>query len=623
MENQYSDISKAFKVGVCYVDTVNRKICYDVDLAKAIGSDNVELSYDQLMDKLTPEDRQEVKGLLDFLPGSLCNQLNFRINVADVDYLVRVVFNKNGNELHDGILQAFVMFDNYLDTKFKQIEQQLMDANLELDIIKQQRDLVAQNQITTSQVYIDKDYIVQWGNTLLNPLYKEHPYVPGEKCYETAFGLDAPCEMCPKAQMLQTGNVTTGTRIIDGRVVEMTANPALDAKGRLLGCVMRLEDVTQTKEQERQIRDLHRLMDAILNNTPVCLFVKDPNDNFRYRYWNEAMAKHTKIPTKIAIGKTDEELFPRADDVAHFRRDDEELLRQKCTVDFQEDFEDRAGNKITVHTIKTLIPTDDGKLPLILGVSSDVTEFRKIQNELVKAKEQAERNDMSKSQFVANMGHEIRTPINAIVGFAELLTEESLDAEDKREYIDIIQMNNKLLQQLIADILDLSKIEAHMLEFHYEEVNLNMLCNYLVTTYQKRSDLKVPIVFDQSTPQYNVYSDEKRIQQVVTNFLNNALKFTREGEIEIGLILRNESTIEIYVKDSGAGISNEKLPNIFDRFVKLNSMVTGTGLGLAICKNLVEQLGGHIGVESQEGHGSRFWFTLPYGEKNRGQNCCQ
>lgn len=613
MISQYSDICKAFQIGGCYIDTINKKVCYDAVLADIVGNGNLELSYAEFVDKLRPDDVSVVREVLEALPVLLRDQISFRARVADVDYVVRVIFNKNSNPTQDGVVEAFVMFDNNIDlNKFKQVEQELFEISSQLGILKQHCDIVS-NHATTSQVYIDKNYIVQWGNTSLSPFFKDYPYIPGEKCYKTAHGRDIPCVHCPMKQMLETGSVVSSSIMIHDRVIEVTAHPALDVSGELLGGIMRLEDVTHGLIRERQIRDLHRLMDGILKNSPACLFVKDPNDDFRYLYWNEAMANHTKVPTESAIGKTDIEIFPNAADVDHFHRDDLNLISENRTVNFQEEFEAADGKKRTVHTIKTLIPTDDDKIPLILGVSWDITDLKNIQNELTKAKEQAEHNDRSKSQFVANMGHEIRTPINAIVGFSELLTEESLDVEDKKEYLNIIKMNNELLQQLISDILDLSKIEAHMLEFNYEHVNLNLLCSYLVTTYEMHSDLKVPIVFNEETPQYYVYSDEKRIQQIITNFMNNAIKFTHEGEIEIGLVLLNESTIEISVRDTGPGISKEKLPNIFDRFVKLNSRVNGTGLGLAICKNLVEQLGGNIGIDSEEGQGSRFWFTLPYG----------
>ncbi|MEG1686197.1 MAG: ATP-binding protein, partial [Bacteroides sp.] len=246
----------------------------------------------------------------------------------------------------------------------------------------------------------------------------------------------------------------------------------------------------------------------------------------------------------------------------------------------------------------------------MIGINIDITEQKKIEEELIEAKKKAESLDNMKSAFLANMSHEIRTPLNAIVGFSYLLMDATSD-EEKAMYTSIVQKNNDLLLQLISDILDLSKIEAKTLDFNYETIDVNQLCSEMTYSCNLKAKENVKIEFENHLPECTIYSDKNRINQVIYNFINNALKFTEKGYISIGYNLLNDNRIEFYVKDTGMGIPKDKLPTVFDRFIKLNSFIPGTGLGLSICKSIVEQMNGHIGVESEEGIGSRFWFTLP------------
>lgn len=237
--------------------------------------------------------------------------------------------------------------------------------------------------------------------------------------------------------------------------------------------------------------------------------------------------------------------------------------------------------------------------------------------QLRQAKEKAEKLDQLKSAFLANMSHEIRTPLNAIVGFSELLMQADNTDEDRTMFMNIISENNKLLLQLISDILDLSKMEAGVLDFHMEKFYVKQMCEEIVQSYQFKDNVKVPIVLEKNLTEYCIYSDKKRLMQVITNFLNNAIKFTEKGQITIGYFLKKDKKeLEFYVVDTGMGISPDKVNTVFERFVKLNSFAQGTGLGLAITKSIVQQLQGDIGATSELGLGSRFWFTHPYDATN-------
>ena len=245
----------------------------------------------------------------------------------------------------------------------------------------------------------------------------------------------------------------------------------------------------------------------------------------------------------------------------------------------------------------------------IIGINYDITELKETEAELIQARDKAEMMDRLKSAFLANMSHEIRTPLNAIVGFSDLLVETE-DLAERQEYIKIVRENNDLLLQLISDILDLSKIEAGTFEFTNGDVDVNLLCEDIVRSMCMKAKEEVELVLDDHLPVCHVISDRNRIHQVISNFVNNAMKFTSEGSIHVGYELK-DGELEFYVEDTGIGIEKEQLPHIFERFVKLNSFVHGTGLGLSICQSIVEQLGGRIGVDSEKGKGSRFWFTIP------------
>ena len=245
----------------------------------------------------------------------------------------------------------------------------------------------------------------------------------------------------------------------------------------------------------------------------------------------------------------------------------------------------------------------------MLCINFDITELKETERMLIGAKEKAEEADRLKSAFLANMSHEIRTPLNAIVGFSSLL-EEAEDAEEKHLYITIIEENNKLLLQLISDILDLSKIEAGTFDIIPEQVDAQQLCNELLQAMQVKATEQVEILLAPELPELTFTSDKNRLYQVLLNFVTNALKFTSEGSITIDYKI-DGNEVKFSVQDTGMGVEPEKQEAIFTRFVKLNSFIPGTGLGLPICQSIVTQLGGKIGVESEPGRGSCFWFTHP------------
>ena len=266
-------------------------------------------------------------------------------------------------------------------------------------------------------------------------------------------------------------------------------------------------------------------------------------------------------------------------------------------------------NWIRTNVVVNQFKPENGVIELI-GINYDITELKETESKLIDAKEKAETADRLKSAFLANMSHEIRTPLNAIVGFSSLLVQEE-NPEEREQYMAIVEENNELLLQLISDILDLSKMEAGTFDFVERELDVNLLCEDMVRVMKLKAKPGVEVVFDRHLPECVIASDRNRLNQVIANFINNAIKFTATGSIRLGYDRIDAGHLRFYVADTGIGIMQEKQTEIFDRFVKLNSFVHGTGLGLSISKSIVERLGGTIGVESEPGKGACFWFTLP------------
>lgn len=388
---------------------------------------------------------------------------------------------------------------------------------------------------------------------------------------------------------------------------EVAVHSEIDSKGHETFWFF-ARNVTIRCKQEARIRELNTLMNAILNNIPVYLFVKDTGDDFRYLYWNKAFEDHSGISASKAVGSTDFDIFPNHQDAQKFRNDDLELIHHNERVEFLENYSATDGEQRVVKTVKLLVERENNK-PLLIGVSWDITDIKKTEEELIEAKLEAEKSNRLKSTFLANMSHEIRTPLNAIVGFSQLIS-MCEDAEERQEFAAIIDSNADLLLQLINDILDISKIEAGTLEFVHAKMNMHELCNTMYEIHRIKMKPGVKLIYDRDPEEITFTCDRNRLSQVFTNLLTNATKFTDSGEIRFGYRMR-ETHIEAFVKDTGIGISPENLNSIFERFVKLNTFAQGTGLGLSITKMIIEKIGGTIKASSERGVGTEFIFTIP------------
>lgn len=369
----------------------------------------------------------------------------------------------------------------------------------------------------------------------------------------------------------------------------------------------RVKTEQESQKQQSEIARLNSLMEAILDNIPVYLFVKDVKDDFRYLYWNKEFAKKSGITTENAVGSTDFEIFPNAGDMEKFRRDDLETM-ELGYKEFEEDYTTVGGDQRVVYTTKLSVNSPDGDSYLI-GISWDITDLKDTQKALIAARERAEGSDKLKSAFLANMSHEIRTPLNAIVGFSRLVIEHEL-GEEKEDYCRIIEKNSELLLNLFNDIIDLSTLEAGALDLIHEEIKLYTVFQKEYSIYCNKVGQNVLLKLDEVDASLCIVNDRIHLAQILTNLLSNAVKFTSSGEIRMGYQQRSD-VVQFYVKDSGIGIPADRLATIFQRFGKINNFAQGTGLGLTISRMLVERMGGRIWARSKVGVGTTFYFTLP------------
>ncbi|RHU30556.1 MULTISPECIES: PAS domain-containing hybrid sensor histidine kinase/response regulator [Parabacteroides] len=368
-----------------------------------------------------------------------------------------------------------------------------------------------------------------------------------------------------------------------------------------------IEEMSENLAKQRKINFLSILMNTILSNVFVAISVKDIFDGFKYIYFNQAAEDFTGVNASDVLGKTDFELYPDPRRAHEIRTEDYSTIKNGRTQKVMVEYEKPDGDIRIVNTIRLLITNPDpGASPLLLVMLWDVTEQRQNELDLIKAREA----DEMKNAFIANMSHEIRTPLNAIVGFSRLITETDNDSE-QQEYLTIIENNSDLLLQLINDILDFAKIESGTLNYNVSCVDLKDICHEVYVSQSLKMTSDVALLYNgDMLPSVKLQTDAQRVEQVLLNLLSNAIKCTNQGFISLSYKLE-EGFVRVSVTDTGIGIAKEKQDTIFDRFVKLDDFRQGTGLGLSICKMIIEKLGGKIGVESERGKGSSFWFTLP------------
>ncbi|UVK56590.1 PAS-domain containing protein [Mesorhizobium sp. AR02] len=399
---------------------------------------------------------------------------------------------------------------------------------------------------------------------------------------------------------------------------------AIDGSVHLVGSST---DITDVKARERALEESMReneVFRSLIDNVPVSIYAK--RSDLRQFYVNKGWCDLTGLSREDAIGKTDIEIF--GEDGEAFVAGDLAVLRTGDTQEIEETVRLADGSIRHQFARKGAMIASDGSLYLI-GSTTDITELKMREAELSEARQRAVLADRAKSEFLANMSHEIRTPMNGVLGMAELLAKSNLDPKQKT-FTDIIVKSGNALLTIINDILDFSKIDAGQLVLDPAPFNLAEAIEdvaTLVSTRAKEKDLELIVRIEPRLESLFI-GDVGRIRQIVTNLVGNAVKFTDEGHVLVDVTGERVPTgtrLTISVTDTGIGIPEEKLKLVFEKFSQVDTSSTrrheGTGLGLAITSRLVELMGGTIGVESAEGKGSTFWFTvtLPRAGQQNGQ----
>ncbi|MEG1749610.1 MAG: ATP-binding protein [Tannerellaceae bacterium] len=376
--------------------------------------------------------------------------------------------------------------------------------------------------------------------------------------------------------------------------------------------------VDKTEEYKQQLKEQENLAQLKVLNSRYQLLLQASRMNAWTYYVAEEifvfdmlyLTEEQRFVTgyRMTLQEFKEKIYP--DDYDKVLLSFEKLLNGEEEHQFHLEFRFKMSSNYVWTESNTIVGKRDekGELIQLVGGSLNIDMRKKLSQE-IHEREKAEESNRLKSAFLANMSHEIRTPLNAIIGFSTLMVDEN-GSRERHEFAKIIDNNNKLLLQLINDILDLSKIEAGTLEFTYSDVDLNYLLSEIEKSTRLRSmNTEVQIQFTTSLPTCIIHTERNRLTQVITNLLTNALKFTHSGSVLFGYTEQGD-LLRFFVKDTGCGIPADKVDTVFGRFVKLNNFQQGTGLGLSICKTIVEKMGGDIGVISKEGAGSEFWFTI-------------
>ncbi|MCS7220115.1 MAG: response regulator [Anaerolineae bacterium] len=410
----------------------------------------------------------------------------------------------------------------------------------------------------------------------------------------------------------------------------VTKVPLRDEHGEIIGIVGINKDITERKQMEEALAREQHLLQVLMDNVPDHIYFKDRES--RFIKINQSLAQWFGLSDPAqAIGKTDFDFF--TEEHARQAYEDEQKILQTgqplLGIEEKETWPDRP--ETWVLTSKMPLRDREGRIIGTFGISRDITERKRMEEELRVAKEAAEAAARAKSEFLANMSHEIRTPLNAIIGMTSLLLDTPLSAQ-QREFAETIRTSSDALLALINDILDFSKIEAGKLELETSPFDLQLCIEEaldLVAPQAMAKGLELAYLVHNGTP-ISLIGDVARLRQVLVNLLSNAVKFTDHGEVVVEVTIDKEHlptiqsrltaaggspvSLHFSVRDTGIGIPQDQQARLFQSFTQLDASITrkygGTGLGLAICKRLVEMMGGKIWVESEPGKGSTFHFTI-------------
>jgi PAS domain S-box-containing protein len=388
-------------------------------------------------------------------------------------------------------------------------------------------------------------------------------------------------------------------------------SPILNEKGNITHYIAIKENITKRREIEQKLVANEKYFKTLYETAPDGIF--EINAEGIITNCNIEFANSVKLSKSILIGKKASSFIKNPDLFETLFN----KLKRKGYVETEIVQRNADGSTTMVWRKASGIYDKNNNFTGAIAYNRDVSKMKEFEKELIEAKEKAEDSDRLKSAFLSNMSHEVRTPLNAIIGFSELLNKQNISPININKYSNYIKHNSKLLLNLINDIIDVSKIEANQIKISKNSVDINSIFNELHQIFleeNKENKNNVKLLLNISTNPVIFYTDEYRLRQIITNLISNALKFTNIGEITYGYKMENEE-IKFFVKDTGQGVSEEFAKKIFTRFFKSGTLTNnkgGTGIGLSIVKSLTELLGGEIGLITEKDVGSEFIITFPY-----------
>ena len=597
---ELNEIQKAALIGNWQYDSDTQSFKYAGHTDILCTEETQEINLNDYLKLILPEDRKSFTNWLkENLKGKMENSVDYRILLQEKIFYIRLkAFAREYHKDKNTILEGYIQ--NITD-----IQQRRNDINLLTHAINN----------STEDIYsAHEDGTLIFGNRC----FKERHGIGNTqditklKIYDLpSYGRDKKSwkefAECVKRGETSQGYIVHNPLPLRPEVLAIEGNAYWVTSDKGEGTVWTFgRDVSTRIRHEQQIKQFNLILDKIIENLPAGIVVKDINNNFKYLYRNRE-SYNREIPIQEALGKDDFDFYP-LETAQEKRAQDIEIARTGKEMHWIAEERDGNGTPIYLDKRKMKIESNDFS-PILLNIEWDITEMEQMKRELLVAKEKAETSDQLKSAFLANMSHEIRTPLNAIVGFSKLIT-YATSAEEKNQYSEIIERNSEMLLNLFNDILDLASLEADSLKFNIRPIKLIDICLQLEQQFWHKTQNGVKLILDDVDTDMYTSGDWNRIIQIISNLLSNATKFTPKGEIHFGY-REKEDFVEFYVKDSGIGIPAARIATIFRRFGKVDDFVQGTGLGLTLCRMLVEKMGGRIWLRSQEGQGSRFYFTLP------------
>jgi PAS domain S-box-containing protein len=408
----------------------------------------------------------------------------------------------------------------------------------------------------------------------------------------------------------------------DGRIFDRYSAPMLGPDKKYYGRVWYFRDITERKQFEENIINERKMLRTLIDNLPDTIYVKDINcckiianlADVKFVGYNEEAD---------ILGKTDLELFLGSIGERGYADDKEVIYAGRSIIEREENFVDNEGHIRWLLTSKIPLSDKNGRISGLVGIGRNITERKRAEQELIKAKEKAEENDRLKTAFLHNISHEVRTPMNAIVGFSQLLNDSKLPTDKRKHFTDIIVQSSNQLLSIISDIISISTLEVGQERIQEKVINVNAICKLLYAEFLSKAvdrNITLRIKTDLSDDAAEISSDETKLIQILTNLISNGLKFTKQGYVNFGYKIKElqdtEAQLEFFIEDTGIGIAPEMFEEIFERFRQVDSSATreygGSGLGLSISKAYIELLGGKIWLKSEPDKGSTFYFTIPY-----------